>query len=81
MSSTHAAEPKNFEPKKPVQLDPPKSDPISVEDLAKCDGKVSGGPSNAIPGGSKLMASCDSRYGLEPSDIGGDQGHRLRRQR
>ncbi|KAL6906942.1 cytochrome b5-like heme/steroid binding domain-containing protein [Trichoderma evansii] len=27
-----------FEPKVPVQLDPPKSDPISVDDLAKANG-------------------------------------------
>ncbi|KAL9617726.1 MAG: hypothetical protein Q9160_007500 [Pyrenula sp. 1 TL-2023] len=36
--SGHVAEPKNFEPKTPVQLNPPKHDPISVEELAKCDG-------------------------------------------
>ncbi|PLB54345.1 cytochrome b5 [Aspergillus steynii IBT 23096] len=29
---------KRFEPKVPVQLDPPKDDPISVEELSKCDG-------------------------------------------
>ena len=34
----HAAEPKNFEPKVPVKLDSPKSDPISLDHLAKCDG-------------------------------------------
>ena len=28
-----------FEPKVPVKLDPPKDDPISLEDLAKADGK------------------------------------------
>lgn len=28
-----------FEPKVPVQLNPPKDDPISVEELAKCDGE------------------------------------------
>ena len=28
-----------FAPKVPVQLDPPKDDPISLEELAKCDGK------------------------------------------
>ncbi|KAL9071234.1 MAG: hypothetical protein Q9157_005538 [Trypethelium eluteriae] len=36
----HVAEPKNFEPKVPVKLDPPKSDPISLEYLAKCDGEA-----------------------------------------
>lgn len=34
----HEPEPKRFEPKVPVQLDPPKDDPISVEELSKCDG-------------------------------------------
>lgn len=34
-----------FEPKTPVKLDPPKDDPISVEDLAKANGK----PQPAIP--------------------------------
>jgi len=28
-----------FEPKNPVKLDPPKDDPISVDQLAKCDGR------------------------------------------
>ena len=37
-SRDHVEEPKNFEPKKPVSLDPPKDDPISSEELAKCDG-------------------------------------------
>jgi hypothetical protein len=36
--SGHVEEPKRFEPKKPVQLDPPKDDPISLEYLSKCDG-------------------------------------------
>jgi membrane-associated progesterone receptor component len=27
-----------FEPKKAAVLNPPKDDPITVEDLAKCDG-------------------------------------------
>lgn len=40
----HEPEPKRFEPKVPVQLDPPKDDPISQEELAKCDGKCSLGP-------------------------------------
>lgn len=30
-----------FEPKVPVQLNPPKDDPISVEELAKANGKTS----------------------------------------
>ena len=35
----HAPEPKNFEPKEPVKLNPPKEDPISVTQLAECNGK------------------------------------------
>lgn len=34
----HEEEPKRFSPKVPVQLDPPKYDPISYEELSKCDG-------------------------------------------
>lgn len=33
-----SSESKGFAPKTPVTLDPPKDDPISVEDLSKCDG-------------------------------------------
>ncbi len=36
----HVEEPKNFAPKAPVQLDPPKDDPITVEELAKCNGEL-----------------------------------------
>ena len=35
------AQSKRFAPKVPVQLDPPKDDPISPEELAKCDGRHS----------------------------------------
>ncbi|KAL2682135.1 putative progesterone binding protein [Phyllosticta citricarpa] len=38
--ANHAEEPKRFEPKNPVQLDPPKDDPITPEYLAKCNGKA-----------------------------------------
>ncbi|KAL6240366.1 hypothetical protein RBB50_012736 [Rhinocladiella similis] len=31
-------EPKSFAPKMPVLLDPPKDDPISFDELSKCDG-------------------------------------------
>ncbi|KZF26445.1 putative progesterone binding protein [Xylona heveae TC161] len=43
-SSDHAPEPKRFEPKVPVNLNPPKDDPISTEYLAKCDGNSSAYP-------------------------------------
>jgi len=40
MSSDYSSEHTKgkFEPKEPVQLDPPKSDPISQEYLSKCNG-------------------------------------------
>lgn len=41
----HEPEPKRFSPKVPVQLDPPKDDLISQEELAKCDGKSLSSPS------------------------------------
>lgn len=37
--SSHEPEPKQFNPKQPVQLDPPKDDPITYEELSKCDGE------------------------------------------
>jgi len=43
----HEPEPKRFSPKVPVQLDPPKDDPISQEELAKCDGNSTSAPWNA----------------------------------
>lgn len=33
-----------FEPKTPVELAPPKDDPITLEELAKADGKWQNGP-------------------------------------
>ena len=39
-STDHAPEPKNFEPKEPVKLDPPKDDPITVEKLSEYDGTL-----------------------------------------
>ena len=35
----HEPEPKNLAPKEKVALDPPKDDPMTVAELAKCDGK------------------------------------------
>ncbi|RAL16530.1 putative progesterone binding protein [Aspergillus homomorphus CBS 101889] len=40
----HEPEPKRFSPKIPVQLDPPKYDPISPEELSRCDGTDSNRP-------------------------------------
>lgn len=36
--SGHAPEPKNFAPKHPVNLDPPKDDPISIAELSAANG-------------------------------------------
>ena len=36
--TVHVQEPKNFAPKDPPKLNPPKDDPISLGDLARCDG-------------------------------------------
>lgn len=36
----HEPEPKRFEPKEPVQLDPPKDDPYTPEELSKFDGMI-----------------------------------------
>jgi len=37
-SATDNSEPKKFEPKRPVELNPPKSDPFTVAQLAECSG-------------------------------------------
>ena len=36
----HEPEPKNFAPKNPPILNPPRDDLISMGDLAKCDGTL-----------------------------------------
>ena len=36
---TSVPEPKNFEPKEPVKLDPPKDGPISSQELSECNGR------------------------------------------
>ncbi|KAI9727472.1 MAG: hypothetical protein M1828_006414 [Chrysothrix sp. TS-e1954] len=60
-SSASESTKKRFEPKTPVQLDPPKSDPISLEYLEKCNGAcgrvfdVSGNKAYGPEGGYKGM--------------------------
>ena len=34
----HVEESKKFAPKDPPKLNPPKDDPITIDELAKCDG-------------------------------------------
>jgi membrane-associated progesterone receptor component len=40
----HETEPKSFAPKTPVELAPSKDDPITTEELAKCDGASTNPP-------------------------------------
>ncbi|KAF2234596.1 putative progesterone binding protein [Viridothelium virens] len=61
----HVAEPKNFEPKVPVKLDPPKSDPISLEYLAKCDGTHEGYPTCVAIKGKVFDVTNNKAYGTE----------------
>lgn len=67
------SESKRFTPKVPVQLDPPKDDPISPEELAKCDGKF------YLGSFLKSSSSSASRHRSQPPDSRRYQGHCLRR--
>lgn len=70
----HEPEPKRFSPKVPVELDPPKDDPISPEELAQCDGRYS--RLSQQPERFPLThASC--RLGSQSPDPGRHQGRRL----
>lgn len=65
-----------FAPKVPVQLDPPKDDPISLEELAKCDG-MHPSPSSRFPDSPRYLLreipniptnkDSSSRTGSDPS--------------
>lgn len=78
-----SSESKAFAPKNPVKLDPPKDDPISIEDLSKCDGKA--------PQLQPVHPSClpvtnpwanpATRQQLHLPHIRRHQRHRLRRKR
>lgn len=60
-----------FAPKTEVKLDPPKDDPITVEELAQCDGEHEGKPIYvAIKGRlrSALSAQAAGRTGLPEAD-------------
>ncbi|GMF74958.1 unnamed protein product [Aspergillus oryzae] len=76
-----------FAPKVPVQLEDPKDDPITVEELSKCDGTFSL-PVEAEYANVYLHSRRDTkltednlttRYGSQPSDLGSHQGYRFRR--
>ncbi|OJD35528.1 progesterone binding protein [Diplodia corticola] len=61
--ANHVEEPKRFEPKNPVQLDPPKDDPIALDHLAKCDGTNEGYPTLVAIKGSVFDVSKNEAYG------------------
>ncbi|KAF2755403.1 putative progesterone binding protein [Pseudovirgaria hyperparasitica] len=62
-SKGHVQEPKNFAPKVPVTLDPPKSDPITQDYLAKCDGTHEGYPTYVAIKGKVYDVSNKDAYG------------------
>ncbi|KAK7620783.1 putative progesterone binding protein [Phyllosticta citricarpa] len=61
--ANHAEEPKRFEPKNPVQLDPPKDDPITPEYLAKCNGTNEGFPTLVAIKGTVFDVTKNEAYG------------------
>lgn len=68
----HEEEPKRFSPKVPVQLDPPKYDPIDAEELAKCDGITI----LCLRLIEDILSVCRNRP--QPPDSGRHQGYRFR---
>ncbi|KAI9840644.1 MAG: hypothetical protein M1837_001413 [Sclerophora amabilis] len=58
----HEPEPKNFEPKSPVSLAPPKDDPIPLSHLSKCDGTSSEYPTYVAIKGKVFDVSGNSTY-------------------
>ncbi|KAJ5882128.1 uncharacterized protein N7529_000800 [Penicillium soppii] len=60
-------EKKRFEPKVPVELDPPKDDPISLEELAKCDGTDPNRPTLVAIKGVVFDVSKNAAYGAQGS--------------
>jgi membrane-associated progesterone receptor component len=57
--------PKNFEPKHAVEIAPPKDDPISTEDLSKCDGTDSSKPTYVAIKGTVFDVSGNAAYGVK----------------
>merc|ERR1712059_43212 len=65
MTEASSTEPKKerFAPKVPVQLDPPKYDPITLDYLAKCDGEHEGYPTYVAIKGTVFDVSNNATYG------------------
>ncbi|KAL9124101.1 MAG: hypothetical protein Q9175_008262 [Cornicularia normoerica] len=55
-------EPKKFAPKDPPKLNPPKDEPISVKDLAKCDGTDTSYPTYVAIMGTVFDVSGNTAY-------------------
>lgn len=64
MADTTSTDPpkKRFAPKEPVNLNPPKTDPISIADLAQCDGTDTGKPVYVAIKGTVFDVSGNSAY-------------------
>jgi len=63
MSAGHAEEPRNFAPKQPVQLNPPKNDPITGEELAQCNGLNADKPTYVAIKGKVFDVTGNASYG------------------
>ncbi|KAI9804250.1 MAG: hypothetical protein M1833_007057 [Piccolia ochrophora] len=61
-SSSSVPEPRNFEPKHEVKLAPPKDDPFTLEQLAKCDGSNSNHPTLVAIKGKVYDVSGNAAY-------------------
>ncbi|KKY25101.1 putative progesterone binding [Phaeomoniella chlamydospora] len=59
---SHIEEPKSFAPKKPVQLNPPKDDPITPSELKKCDGSDETKPTLVAIKGTVFDVSHNKAY-------------------
>lgn len=66
----------DFKPKEPVKLDPPKDDPISLEELAKADGECRA-PAQALQllSCAQCHPSAEQRAGMGPG-MGDTRKHR-----
>ncbi|MCJ1357720.1 MAG: hypothetical protein MMC33_007716 [Icmadophila ericetorum] len=61
-TSTEPASAGKFTPKQPVQLNPPKDDPFTTEELAKCDGSDSSRPTCVAIKGTVFDVTGNSAY-------------------
>jgi len=65
MADHEAGQTKRFEPKVPVQLDPPKNDLITVEELSKSDGTDPNRPTLVAIKGTVFDVSKNTAYAPE----------------